>query len=64
MPALFGCPHLDRAPAAYDEHSPPAAGWRDRVAPHQLFPLLVRTALSGAGYARQAVTAARAALRG
>ncbi|MFC7613157.1 fructosamine kinase family protein [Actinokineospora soli] len=62
MLALFGCPHLDTVTAAYDEHSPLAHGWRARVPLHQLFPLLVHTVLFGAGYARQTVSAARAAL--
>ncbi|MFE9743310.1 fructosamine kinase family protein [Saccharothrix saharensis] len=59
MLALFGCPHLDRVLAAYDEAAPLAAGWRDRVPLHQLFPLLVHAALFGRGYARQALSAAR-----
>jgi fructosamine-3-kinase len=61
---LFGCAHLDRVVAAYDETVPLAAGWRARIPLHQLFPLLVHTVLFGGGYARQAVEAARAALRG
>ncbi len=63
MLALFGCPHLDRVLAAYHEHTPLADGWQDRVALHQLFPLLVHTVLFGGGYAAQTVAAARAALR-
>lgn len=63
MLALFGCPHLHTVLAAYDEAAPLAAGWRDRVPLHQLFPLLVHVALFGSGYAGQAVSAARAALR-
>nr|WP_204456224.1 fructosamine kinase family protein [Actinokineospora baliensis] len=63
MLALFGCPHLETILAAYDEHRPLADGWRARVPLHQLFPLLVHTVLFGSGYARQAVTAAQAALR-
>jgi fructosamine-3-kinase len=63
MLALFGCPHLHTVLAAYDEAAPLAAGWRDRVPLHQLFPLLVHVALFGSGYAAQAVSAARAALR-
>ncbi len=61
---LFGCARLDRIVAAYDEAAPLAAGWRARVALHQLFPLLVHTVLFGGGYAGQAGAAARAALRG
>ncbi|HET9143944.1 fructosamine kinase family protein [Actinophytocola sp.] len=64
MLALFGCPHLDRILAAYDEAAPLAAGWRDRVPLHQLFPLLVHTVLFGGGYAGQTVAAARRALAG
>ncbi|MCE7000346.1 fructosamine kinase family protein [Saccharothrix sp. S26] len=59
MLALFGCPHLDRVLAAYDEAAPLADGWRDRVPLHQLFPLLVHAVLFGRGYARQALAAAR-----
>ena len=64
MLALFGCPHLATVLAAYDEAAPLAAGWRDRVPLHQLFPLLVHVALFGRGYAGQVVAAARAALGG
>lgn len=61
---LFGCPHLDRIVAAYDEADPLAAGWRDRIPLHQLFPLLVHTVLFGGGYGARAVAAARAVLAG
>lgn len=60
---LFGCPHLDRVVAAYEETRPLSGGWRNRIALHQLFPLLVHTVLFGGGYAAQAVSAARSALR-
>nr|WP_255409890.1 fructosamine kinase family protein [Amycolatopsis sp. AA4] len=56
---LFGCPNLDRIVAAYDEYAPLAAGYRDRIALHQLFPLLVHTVLFGRSYAAQATAAAR-----
>lgn len=62
MLALFGCPHLDRVLAAYDEAAPLAAGWRGRVGLHQLFPLLVHAVLFGGGYGASAAAAARAAL--
>ena len=62
MLALFGCPHLDTVRAAYDEASPLAPGWRDRVPLHQLFPLLVHVVLFGRAYVAQAVAAARAAM--
>ncbi|WP_156753953.1 fructosamine kinase family protein [Actinokineospora pegani] len=62
MLALFGCPHLDRVLAAYDETRPLAPGWQDRTPLHQLFPLLVHVVLFGPGYAAQTLTAARRAL--
>ena len=58
MLALFGLPHLDRVLAAYDEAHPLGDGWRDRVALHQLHPLLVHATLFGGGYVMQAVGAA------
>jgi fructosamine-3-kinase len=63
MLRLFGCPHIDRIVAAYDEAAPLAAGWPARIALHQLFPLLVHTVLFGGGYGTQAGAAARTALR-
>ncbi|MEB3367811.1 fructosamine kinase family protein [Saccharopolyspora mangrovi] len=59
---LFGSPQLDRIVEAYSEVHPLAEGWRDRIALHQLFPLLVHAVLFGGGYAVQAVQAARRAL--
>ncbi|WP_328656032.1 fructosamine kinase family protein [Streptomyces sp. NBC_00334] len=63
MLALFGCPHLDRILAGYQEAAPLADGWTDRVGVHQLFPLLVHAVLFGRGYAEQALMAARTAHR-
>jgi fructosamine-3-kinase len=60
---LFGCPHLPTLVDAYHAAAPLAAGWRDRIPLHQLFPLLVHVVLFGRGYAAQTVAAARAALR-
>ncbi|MEU9052223.1 fructosamine kinase family protein [Streptomyces sp. NPDC048384] len=60
---LFGCTHLDRILVGYQDAAPLAAGWSDRIALHQLFPLLVHTVLFGRGYAEQARAAAEAALR-
>jgi fructosamine-3-kinase len=60
---LFGCPHLDRVLDGYQQAAPLAEGWADRIALHQLFPLLVHTVLFGRGYAEQALTAARTLLR-
>ncbi|WP_159618445.1 fructosamine kinase family protein [Ruania rhizosphaerae] len=55
---LFGAPHLAEILAGYQEVSPLADGWEDRVALHQLNPLLVHTVLFGGGYAQAAVAAA------
>ncbi|MFT4082191.1 MAG: fructosamine kinase family protein [Nocardioides sp.] len=60
MLALFGLPHLDRVIDSYQEVTPLAEGWADRVALHQLFPLLAHAAMFGGGYgARAAAAAAR-----
>jgi fructosamine-3-kinase len=45
--------------AAYDEALPLADGWHDRVALHQLHPLLVHCVLFGGAYVDQALAAAR-----
>ncbi|MFE2103415.1 MULTISPECIES: fructosamine kinase family protein [unclassified Streptomyces] len=62
MLQLFGCPHLERVLAGYQEAAPLADGWRRRVGLHQLFPLLVHVVLFGRGYAEQTLAAARGAL--
>jgi fructosamine-3-kinase len=62
MLALFGAPFLDRIIACYQEVTPLAGGWRERVPLHQLHPLLVHVCLFGAGYRAAALDAARAAL--
>jgi fructosamine-3-kinase len=48
-----------RIRAAYEEVSPLADGWRDRVGLWQLFPLLVHAVLFGGGYLGQAADVAR-----
>jgi fructosamine-3-kinase len=63
MLALFGCPQLDRILAAYDEAAPLADGWPDRIALHQLHPVVVHAALFGGGYGAQAGRLARSVLR-
>lgn len=63
MLALFGCPHWERLVAGYTDVAPLAAGWQQRVALHQLFPLLVHAVLFGGGYGGRAAAAARAACR-
>lgn len=62
MLALFGAPHLDYILDAYDEASPLADGWRDRVGLHQLHPLLVHALLFGGSFGERAATAARSVM--
>jgi fructosamine-3-kinase len=62
MLALFGMDHLDDIIAGYQQVSPLAAGWRQRVALHQVHPLLVHAVLFGGGYLDQAGRAAARAL--
>jgi fructosamine-3-kinase len=59
MLALFGLAHLDEVYAGYDEVSPLADGWRDRLALHALSPLMFHAVLFRGGYARQAIEVAR-----
>ncbi|GII22325.1 fructosamine kinase family protein [Planosporangium mesophilum] len=59
--SLFGsAPYSDRILHAYDEAWPLAAGWRERVPLHQLYLLLVHTALFGGAYRSSVLAAARA----
>lgn len=58
MLALFGCPHLERVVAAYEEVAPLADGWRDRVLLHQVHPLLLHAVLFGGSYVAQCLSAA------
>lgn len=60
MLSLFGMPHLQNTLEAYQEVSPLASGWEDRLGIHQLFPLLVHACMFGGGYgARAAAVAGR-----
>jgi fructosamine-3-kinase len=59
MLALFGLPHLDLVLAGYQEVWPLAAGWRERVGLHQLFPLLVHAVRFGPGSGARAAATAR-----
>ncbi|MDX3076401.1 fructosamine kinase family protein [Streptomyces sp. MI02-7b] len=61
MLELFGCPQMPRILAAYEEVRP-VPGRRERVALHQLHPLLVHAALFGGHYGAAAGRAAREAL--
>ncbi len=58
MLALFGCPFLDAVLDGYQQQRPLREGWRDRIALHQLYPLLAHVALFGGGYAGQTSAAA------
>lgn len=59
MLALFGYPYLDEVVAGYDEASPLADGWRERVGLHQLAPLLLHCVLFGGRYLDEAVATSR-----
>jgi fructosamine-3-kinase len=59
MLALFGLPQLQRVLEAYQQETPLAEGWEDRVGLHQLFPLLVHACLFGGGYGTRAGEVAR-----
>ncbi len=63
MLALFGAPHLEQILAGYQEVYPLADGWRERVALHQLWPLLVHHRLFGGGYGQRAEHIAAGYLR-
>lgn len=56
---VFGSQHLEATIAGYDEVSPLAEGWRDRIPVHQLHMLLVHVVLFGASYAGDTVALAR-----
>lgn len=58
MLRLFGG-FSERCFAAYNESFPLAEGWRERIALHQLHPLLVHGVLFGGAYVDQALAAAR-----
>jgi fructosamine-3-kinase len=59
MLALFGLPQLQRVLDTYQEATPLAEGWEERVGLHQLFPLLVHACLFGGGYGARAGESAR-----
>jgi fructosamine-3-kinase len=58
MLSMFGLPHLPRVLDAYAEAFPLADDWEDRVALHQLFPLLVHACMFGGGYGTRAAESA------
>lgn len=57
--SVFGAPFAERIRAAYNEESPLADGWEDRIGLHQLHMLIVHCWLFGGGYADQTVAIAR-----
>lgn len=63
MLQLFGAPQLATILDAYQAEHPLAEGWKQRVALHQIWPLLVHAELFGGGYAQEAAQAARTMMR-
>jgi len=59
MLALFGCPHLEFVVSGYLGQHRLDAQWRERVALHQLHPLIVHAVLFGGGYVQQSLEHAR-----
>jgi fructosamine-3-kinase len=59
MLALFGLPQLPRVLGAYVEAAPLVEGWEDRLAFHQLFPLLAHACRFGGAYGVRATEIAR-----
>lgn len=58
MLALFGCAYLKEIVEGYESFSPLADGWQERIALHQLSPLLLHCALFGSGYVYETMRAA------
>ena len=56
---MFGQRYLDRIYAAYDEVSPLAAGWRERVGLHSWHIIMIHAFLFGGGYGGEAIAVAR-----
>ncbi len=59
MLALFGLPQLAQVMAGYEEVAPLASGWEERLALHQLFPLVVHACLFGGQYGARAARLAQ-----
>ena len=59
MLALFGCPHWDFVVGGYLGQHRLDSQWQERVALHQLHPLLVHAVLFGADYPHRALELAR-----
>lgn len=56
---VFGQPYLERIIAGYDEASPLADGWRERVGLHRLHMLVIHAFLFGGPYGAETVSVAR-----
>ena len=61
--AIFGSPQLEAIIAGYNEVSPLADGWEERVELHQLHMLFIHIVLFGGSYIGQTVRIARRLLR-
>lgn len=59
MLALFGCPHFEWVLSGYLDQHRLDAQWPERVALHQLHPLMMHAVLYGGGYIKQSVEHAR-----
>jgi len=62
MLALFGLPYLEEVLDAYNEQWPLQPNYEQRIALHQVYPLLVHAILFGGSYGAAAAKAARSAL--
>lgn len=60
---LFGLPYLEEFLAAYESSLPLLPGWRERIALHQLYPLLVHVVLFPGSYVAQLEHAVGVVLR-
>ncbi|MFT0848257.1 fructosamine kinase family protein [Actinomycetaceae bacterium L2_0104] len=57
--SVFGFPYLDQVYAGYDEESPLADGWRERIELHQLGIVIMHADLFGGSYVASSVDLAR-----
>lgn len=57
---VFGQRYLERIYAAYNEVSPLAAGWQERIGLHSLHIIMIHAFLFGGGYGLEAEGLARA----
>lgn len=59
---LFGAPHVERIVEGYQQVSPLASGWRERIGLHQLHMLMVHCYLFGRSYVPATLRAVRESL--